>query len=522
MPPSVGIDLGTTYSVVAHIAADGRPRTVHNAEGKYLTPSVVLFDESSHVVGDEAKLAAPLLPDRIADFAKRDVGNEFYHRKIDGQQVRPEEVQALILEKVKCDAERVVGPFDAAVITVPAFYNDVRRKSTQDAGQLAGLDVLDIINEPTAAGLVYGVDCGFMDSSGCSKSLERILVYDLGGGTFDCTLMEIDTEGCRVLATEGEVRLGGIDWDQRLANHIAEQFSREHRGIDVRDDPAGHQRLLAEAERVKLALSAREQTMAVFEHAGNALRLSILRDELERMTEELIERTVRCAEDAIESQNFQWSDLTRVLLVGGATRMPAVRRRLEQLSSIPVDSLLSPDEAVAQGAALHAEAILLERQGPTKSDAGSASASVAAAAPARRVSRFRDVCSHDLGVIARDRKRKQLTYSRILAKNTPLPASQEKSYRTSIESQRRLAVKLVEGSEVSHDGDSLLISLNRDSAVDIEEMTRLIQVFDVALPAGLPQGTRIFVAIEVQTNGRIAVVVRVPDAGITSRNEVSH
>ena len=213
--PAVGIDLGTTFSLVAHLDSAGRPWTIPNAEGDMLTPSVVLFEGSSVVVGKEAVKAAALEPERIAQFVKRDMGSAVYSKAINGEHLPPEVIQSLILEKLKRDAEAKLGPFRKVVITVPAYFNEPRRKATQDAGHLAGLEVLDIINEPTAAAISFGVQEGFLTAKGEAKRPEKVLVYDLGGGTFDVTLMDIDGKNCTVVATAGDVCLGGIDFPGR-------------------------------------------------------------------------------------------------------------------------------------------------------------------------------------------------------------------------------------------------------------------------------------------------------------------
>lgn len=288
--PPVGIDLGTTFSCVAYLDSYGRPQSIPNAEGDLTTPSVVLFDKDAIVVGKEAVRSAIMEPEKVARFAKRDMGNAAYSKAIGGEQLPPEMIQSLILEKLKRDAELRIGPIQDAVITVPAFFNEPRRKATQDAGRLAGLNVIDIINEPTAAAVAFGIHQGFLNERGEARKLERVLVYDLGGGTFDVTVMEIDGMNFSALATAGDVYLGGIDWDQRIVNHVAEQFQAKV-GIDPRHNPAAMQRLLREAEEAKRALTSREQTTLSFEQAGHSIRASITRSEFEGMTSDLLERT---------------------------------------------------------------------------------------------------------------------------------------------------------------------------------------------------------------------------------------
>jgi len=210
---AVGIDLGTTFSALAYVDPPDRPVTVSNAEGDKTTPSVVFFDRKRPIVGVEAVEAGILEPDRLAQFAKRDVGEVVYGKSIRGERIPPEVIQALVLKKVKADAELQLGEIRQVVITVPAFFNEPCRKATQDAGRLAGIDVLDIINEPTAAAITFGFRQGFLTSKGESRERERILIYDLGGGTFDVAIMEIDGGSYTTIATAGDVYLGGIDWD---------------------------------------------------------------------------------------------------------------------------------------------------------------------------------------------------------------------------------------------------------------------------------------------------------------------
>ena len=269
--PAVGIDLGTTYSVVARLDERGQPVTLVNAEGDRLTPSVVLLEGDDVVVGKEAMKAMATEADRVAECAKRDMGHRAYHRAIDGKQYPPEVIQAWILNKLRGDAMQQIGPFDKAVITVPAYFDEVRRKATQDAGYMAGCEVLDIINEPTAAAVAFGFQQGFLNASGSSDRPRRVLVYDLGGGTFDVTVMEIRGSEFLALATDGDVALGGYDWDQRLLNLAADAFQREH-GLNLRVSPSAVGKLWRECEDAKRTLSARLKAPVVAEYQGKVHR----------------------------------------------------------------------------------------------------------------------------------------------------------------------------------------------------------------------------------------------------------
>ena len=310
---AVGIDLGTTFSVVAYLDSNGRPKTIMNEEGDLITPSVVLFESTGVVVGEEAVKGSIFEPERIAQFTKRDMGNPVYSRQINGQQLPPEVIQSFILAKLKRDAEAKIGPISQVVITVPAYFNEPHRKATQDAGTLAGLEVLDIINEPTAAAIAFGFEQGFLNERGESTRSERVLVYDLGGGTFDVTLMNIDGKSYSVVATRGDVYLGGIDWDKRIVDHVAEHFKAQFQDLDPRSDPAGLQRLLRDAEAGKRTLSARESATISFEYAGHDIRTHLSRQEFEKLTADLLERTRFTTSKVLEDAHLEWKDITRLL-----------------------------------------------------------------------------------------------------------------------------------------------------------------------------------------------------------------
>ena len=239
--PIVGIDLGTTYSVVAALDPAGRPVTVPNRHGDLSTPSVVLFEDEGLIIGKEAQRLALLEPERVAECAKRDIGLPFYHRPVAGRQIQPQVISALVLKRLKADAERRIGPFRRAVITVPAYFDHTRREMTYEAARLAGLEVADLLNEPTAAALAYGHQEGFLDDAGAltdrktvREGVMTVVVYDLGGGTFDVTVMRIRDRVFKTLATDGDVRLGGRDWDRRIVDHVAARYMAEHPGEDPR------------------------------------------------------------------------------------------------------------------------------------------------------------------------------------------------------------------------------------------------------------------------------------------------
>ena len=273
---AVGIDLGTTFSAVAHIDAYGKPQIVPNAESERITPSVILFDGSNVIVGTTAKNNAVAEPEKIVDFVKREMGKpkEQFHREFAGKVYSAEECSALILKKLKLDAEKYLKqPITDAVITVPAYFNDAERTATITAGQLAGFNVLQIINEPTAAALAYGLDKLNED--------QTVFVFDLGGGTFDVTIMRIQGQHINMIATNGDHRLGGKDWDDTIVNHMAEEFDRQH-GENPLLDLQSYQDLHTRALSAKIQLSSRMQSAVVHHHNGKSVKLEITRNEFER------------------------------------------------------------------------------------------------------------------------------------------------------------------------------------------------------------------------------------------------
>jgi molecular chaperone DnaK len=441
-----------------------------------LTPSVVLFEGSSVVVGKEAVKAAALEPERIAQFAKRDMGSAVYSKTIDGEHLPPEVIQSLILEKLKRDAEAKLGPFQKVVITVPAYFNEPRRKATQDAGHLAGLEVMDIINEPTAAAIAFGVQQGFLTSNGEAKRPEKVLVYDLGGGTFDVTLMDIDGKNCTVLATAGDVYLGGIDWDQRLADFVAEQFQAKYRGIDPRQNPASLQRLLREAEDAKRALTARETTTLSFESAGQGIRVPIRRQQFEEITADLLERTRFTTRNLLKEAGVGWEAITRLLLVGGSSRMPMVQNMLEQEAGRKLDRSLSFDEGVAHGAAIYAGLILASEGG------------------SRPRAQIRNVNSHSLGVLGIESATGRPRNKVMIPRNTPLPVTKTGRFRTNRPNQGSVVVNVIEGGDASG-----------------QNATPIGKCIIRDLPPGLPAGSLVEVGFTYAENGRLTVKARLSD-----------
>ena len=348
MSKVIGIDLGTTNSCVA-VVEGGKPVVITNAEGERTTPSVVAFTkDGERLVGGAAKRQIATNSGRTVTSIKRHMGSD-YRVHIDGKDLTPQEISAMILAKIRRDAESYLGePVTEAVITVPAYFDDSQRKATQDAGRIAGLNVLRIINEPTAAAVAYGLD---------NEAPQKILVYDLGGGTFDVSIIEIEDGTFTVLATGGDTHLGGDDFDERIVEYAVAEFKKSDR-IDLSRDPAAMGRLKEEAEKAKKELSSAPSAqlnlpfIAVGKDGPHHLDLSLSRPQFEMMTGDLLARTVTPVQNALRDAGISASQLGKVLLVGGSTRMPAVERQVRELLGCEPSHSLNPDECVAMGAAV--------------------------------------------------------------------------------------------------------------------------------------------------------------------------
>jgi len=483
--PAIGIDLGTTYSVIAWIDAQGRPETIPNAEGERLTPSVVYFDGEEAVVGREAVKAFSLDPNQAAECSKRDVGSRIYHKTLQGKHYPPEVIEAFILNKLRRDAISHLGDFSRVVITVPAYFDEVRRKATQDAGYMAGLEVIDIINEPVAAALASAHESGYLDRPGPQNRPQRILVYDLGGGTFDVTVMEVRGREYITLAIDGDVRLGGWDWDQRLVDLAAEVFIRQH-GIDPREDSRGWGKLWRECEEAKRSLSARQRVLVPFEYRGQSAEIELTRPSFEEATQDLLDRTRFTTVQAVKAAGLHWQEIDHVLLVGGSSRMPMVRTMLQEVSGKEPEAVVATDEAVAWGAALHAKRRIDKARGNPTSF------------------RVHNVNSHSLGVVGRDPLTNRRRVGVVIPRNTRLPVSAKRRFRTSQAGQRSILVEIVEGESVFP-----------------EDCSAIGKVTATNLPPHLPAKSLVEVVFHYQANGRLHVKVAVPDTTAEVTGEFS-
>jgi molecular chaperone DnaK len=404
----VGIDLGTTYSAVAYTNAQGKPEIIPNERGRSITPSVIYFGTGMPIVGDEAKERQAAGETEIASFFKRSMDDTQYLLSFHGQDYTPVDLSALVLRYLKQQAELFLEmSVTHSVITVPAYFTHVQRSAVIEAGRNAGLQVLKIISEPTAAALAYGLRP--------SRGEQRVLVYDLGGGTFDVSLVSIDTSDLRVIATSGDHNLGGKDWDDRLISHLAHEFENEF-GIELIGDDVNELRV--KAENLKFALSARK-TAEIGVHAdGKIGTYTVSRELFEDLTRDLMERTQLLTEQVLSEAELTWLELSGVLPVGGSTRMPMVRNYIERMSGKPPMGGINPDEAVALGAAIQATLEMELLPGGDKK-----------IYPLLGRKATIDATAHSLGMIAENADRSAYVNSIIIRKNQPISSSQTRPYQ---------------------------------------------------------------------------------------------
>ena len=446
-PPLVGIDLGTTFSSIAYINQHGKSEILINREGERITPSVVLLDGDEPSVGTMAKRSAAASPLNVCQFVKRKMGEpDWRFIAEDDKEYTAEEVSALILRRLVGDAETVLdASITEAVVTVPAYFNDAQRKATQDAGRIAGLESVRLINEPTAAAIAYGLD---------ESEEHTVMVYDLGGGTFDVTIMRCGGSETRVIATHGDKNLGGFDWDNALMVELNERFMEEG-GADLFEDLATEHDLRDKSEVAKRTLSQVAEAKVFLAAGGKTVPVSISRERFEEVTADLMDRTADMVRETLEDASMEWSGIEKVLLVGGSTRMPAVASLIESLSGRKPSLELNPDEVVSEGAAMYAGVLARQAEESAVGDPG------AAGLPAPRpelaglpATSIVDVNSHSLGVVAvrdDDNGREQHFNSIILPRNTALCTPRSETYGTMQDSQRQIRVEVTEG-----EGDDLV------------------------------------------------------------------
>ncbi|MBW4590035.1 Hsp70 family protein [Aetokthonos hydrillicola] len=405
MSTFVGIDLGTTFSAVAYINSNGKAEAIPNEQNSLLTPSVVDLRSNPPLVGDEAKEKQSLGDEGVYSFFKRDMGNPNALYIENNKKYTPVNLSSFVLRYLKNCAETFLRqPVTDAVITVPAYFNNMQRQATIEAGKQAGLNVLRIINEPTAAAYAYGVRP--------TNTQSNILVYDLGGGTFDVSLVEITPAELRVIATSGDHMLGGKDWDDRILQYLAAEFKQEF-GAELIGEEFNE--LMVLAEKTKISLSAKQSVKVTVKGNGYSGSYEIKRSQFEELTRDLMERTQMLVNQVLEDAKFTWKDIEGVVLVGGSTRMPMVRSYVEAMSGKPALGGVNPDEAVALGAAIQAAMDIEQGSQPIIKLAGRKKSS--------------DVMSHSLGMIAQNEDGTKYVNSIIIQKNQLIPCQQTRPYQ---------------------------------------------------------------------------------------------
>lgn len=477
---TVGIDLGTTYSAIAQLDAEGVPQVLTNSDDRKITPSVILLGDEGHVmVGPSFDRVAIENPEHIVEAVKRDMGNKDYYKVYQNKKLTSEFLSALIIKKLKQDSEQRIGPVTNAVITVPYYFNDVRRKATQDAGRIAGLNVIDIINEPTAATLAYAWKRNELGRTDVEHKERTILVYDLGGGTFDVTVVRYSPTNFRVLATDGDVMLGGLDWSKRLMDHVCEQFQQKF-GEDPREDPESMRTIWQECENAKLDLSKKTQIPINLYHRGKSMTVAATRSDFERMTADLLQRTKDTTELVIQQANIGPADLDELLMVGGSTYMPVVEEMVRNVCGREPSRELKPEEAVAEGAAIHAA--ILEAK-----ETGGESRMAQAIIKRLRSVETEDVNSHSLGVKVTDPADKSRKINHIMIpRNSQIPQTVSNRFVTNTPNQQTIHVYILEGD------------------APVPEACTLIGDFQIVnLPPNLPAGSPVEVSYSYDANGRI-------------------
>jgi len=522
-----GIDLGTTYSCISYVDDTGRPVVTPNFEGDLTTPSAVYFESDDNiVVGKEAKNVSKLYPDRVVEHVKRNMGDPTFSYEVDGKQYKPESISSFILRKLVSDASQSIGEeISDVVITCPAYFGINHREATKNAGKLAGLNVRHVLNEPTAAAICYGLDK--------SRGDQTVLVYDLGGGTFDVTVIAITDGNIQVIVTGGDHNLGGKDWDDNLTEHLASEFQAEHPDkSNPLDDPQSRQEIAKASEDAKKALTVKEKTGVTISHDGERTRVELTREKFEEITADLLDQTIQLTQKLLdEARDRGHGKIDQILMVGGSSKMPAVMERMKEQFGDKVQ-IFEPDLAVAKGAALMGVKILagemikeelaselgkevgdidLETVDRQTLEAAAQTASAKSGGRLRLPSKdLADMAQRKIGnvasksfglVVVQDGNSTEEFVAFLIHNNTPVPAEvTETDFGTVRENQRSVNIRVMEQA-----GQAESANLADNNEIDNGEIT--------GLPPNLPAGSPIHVTFRLEDDGTLTVSAIEPSSG---------
>jgi molecular chaperone DnaK len=512
----IGIDLGTTYSCVAYVDEIGKPVVLPNSDGELTTPSAVHFENKANiVVGRQAKNSSKVDPEKVAEYFKRSMGDPTFTFDVDDQTYRPEHISAYVLRKLVQDASQALGEeITDVIITCPAYFGVNEREATKNAGKIADLNVRHILNEPTAAAIFYGLNRAQKD--------QVVLVYDLGGGTFDITVIALDGANIKVVVTGGNFRLGGKDWDDIITNYFAEEFSKAHPDkSSPLDNPYSYQDILKDAEQAKISLTSKEKYKSPVLHEGERVLIELTREKFEDLTSELLDRTITMTKDVIAEAKQAGYEIDQIILVGGSSKMPAVSRRIKAEFGLE-PQLVEPDLAVAKGAAMMGHQILageriieevVIQQGVSKDkvDLNQVDPEVlekaAQAAADKGGTMFRlpgkellkmaqrqitNVCSKGFGVVVKDESTGKSIVDFLIHKNTSLPADSTKEFGTEVANQENVKIDVME-------------QAGEMESADIADNNQIGDGLLVGFPRNLPAGSPIEITFRLEDDGTLKV-----------------
>ncbi|WP_437203876.1 Hsp70 family protein [Planctomicrobium sp. SH664] len=474
----VGIDLGTTYSSLAYLTSQGQPVTAANSAGELSTPSVVLFDEHEVLVGTEALRQSITYPERAVLHAKRFMGDRNKVWVMDGRPYRPKDIAAFILKSLLTSAEEVLGKIRHAVITVPAQFSDLQRQDTVEAGLQAGLERVDIINEPVAAALCYVLGEGMWFAELAEE--QTVLVFDLGGGTFDLSLVKYNKSNVQVLASGGDLKLGGLDWNKLLEEFACDEYIKQSIS-DPRLDRESLQALTLEVEQVKRSLSVRPRSTLVVQHEGRRKAYVIERDYFELLSHPLLERLTTITNQLLRTQGRGWAQVDAVLVTGGSSRMPMVRNMLNRISGTTPNHTLSPDQSICHGAAYYAGMLQSGRKLESTSLLGTAQAKLGQV-------RQQSVSGRGLGILVRDKESAERRAHYLIPANTPLPCAYRQRFGTALPNQNYVHLHIIESGTAAE-----------------EPYVEIGDCKITGLPDNMPAGSPVEVTISYDEEARIHV-----------------